>query len=33
MASHSAQAHLLSGRRLNMAQGRLLPSDQQRGVA
>jgi ATP-binding cassette, subfamily C, bacterial CydD len=32
MASHSAQAHLLSGRRLNMAQGRLLPSDQ-RGVA
>jgi ATP-binding cassette subfamily C protein CydD len=33
MASHSAQAHLLSGRRLNMAQGRLLPSDPQRGVA
>jgi len=32
MASHSAQAHLLTGRRLNMAQGRLLPSDQ-RGVA
>jgi ATP-binding cassette subfamily C protein CydD len=33
MASHSAQAHLLSGRRLNMAAGRLLASDQQRGVA
>jgi ATP-binding cassette, subfamily C, bacterial CydD len=33
MASHSAQAHLLSGRRLNMAAGRLSPSDQQRGVA
>jgi ATP-binding cassette subfamily C protein CydD len=33
MASHSAQAHLLSGRRLNMAAGRLLPSDAQRGVA
>ncbi|WP_284946374.1 thiol reductant ABC exporter subunit CydD [Acidisoma cladoniae] len=32
MASHSAQAHLLSGRRLNMANGRLLPTDQ-RGVA
>ncbi len=33
MASHSAQAHLLSGRRLNMAAGRLSASDQQRGVA
>jgi len=33
MASHSTQAHLLSGRRLNMAAGRLVTSDQQRGVA
>ncbi len=33
MASHSAQAHLLNGRRLNMAAGRLLSTDQQRGVA
>jgi ATP-binding cassette subfamily C protein CydD len=33
MASHSAQAHLLSGRRLNMVAGRLVASDQQRGVA
>jgi ATP-binding cassette subfamily C protein CydD len=33
MASHSAQAHLLNGRRLNIAAGRLVASDQQRGVA
>jgi ATP-binding cassette, subfamily C, bacterial CydD len=33
MASHSAQAHLLNGRRLNIAAGRLVSSDQQRGVA
>lgn len=33
MASHSAQAHLLSGRRLNMVAGRLLNPDSQRGVA
>jgi len=33
MASHSAQAHMLTGRRMNMAAGRLLAGDQQRGVA
>lgn len=34
MASHSAQAHMLTGRRINMAAGRLLAGDnQQRGVA
>lgn len=33
MASHSTQAHMLTGRRLNMAAGRLLAGDAQKGVA
>ena len=33
MASHSTQAHMLTGRRLNMAAGRLLVGDAQKGVA
>ncbi|MCB8876204.1 thiol reductant ABC exporter subunit CydD [Acidisoma silvae] len=33
MASHSTQAHMLTGRRLNMAAGRLLLGDAQKGVA
>ncbi|GAB0116144.1 thiol reductant ABC exporter subunit CydD [Acidisoma sp. 7E03] len=33
MASHSAQAHMLMGRRINMAAGKLLAGDPQRGVA
>lgn len=33
MASHSTQAHMLTGRRINMAAGRLLAGDTQKGVA
>ncbi|GAB0114771.1 thiol reductant ABC exporter subunit CydD [Acidisoma sp. C75] len=33
MASHSTQAHMLTGRRINMQAGRLLSGDAQKGVA
>jgi ATP-binding cassette subfamily C protein CydD len=33
MASHSTQAHMLTGRRMNMQAGRLLVGDSQKGVA
>jgi ATP-binding cassette subfamily C protein CydD len=33
MASHSTQAHMLTGRRVNMAAGRLMAGDSQKGVA